>query len=74
MLHVRLHWLYYTRRVMQEHLKLGEALSPMREQGVMIVGSGLSFHNMREFVIKGRGDHKSGNIASQVSHDCHLDP
>ena len=59
---------------MQEHLKLGEAVAPMREQGVMIVGSGLSFHNMREFVIKGRGDPKSANNASQVSHDCHLDP
>ena len=33
----------------------------------MIVGSGLSFHNMREFVFKGRGDPKSANTASQVS-------
>lgn len=40
----------------------------------MILGSGLSFHNMREFVFKGRGDPKGANMASQVSHDFHLDP
>ena len=31
------------------HLKLGHALRGLREQNVLIVGSGFSFHNMRAF-------------------------
>ncbi|MDX1812904.1 MAG: class III extradiol ring-cleavage dioxygenase, partial [Gammaproteobacteria bacterium] len=31
----------------QQHIKLGEALSTLREENIMVLGSGFSFHNLR---------------------------
>jgi len=31
------------------HIKMGEALEPLRSQGVLIYASGMSFHNMQVF-------------------------
>ncbi|KAI9023984.1 Extradiol ring-cleavage dioxygenase, class III enzyme, subunit B [Hyaloraphidium curvatum] len=52
----------------EQHLAMGKALAPLRDKGIAIVGSGMSFHNMQAFRSSrfGSGSGPGRNEASQA--------
>lgn len=55
-----------------EHLKLGAALKPLMKEKILFIGSGFSFHNMRQFDMSGRHHPDPLNDAFQdaLIHTC----
>ena len=47
------------------HINIGKALSPLLEENILIIGSGFSFHNMREFDFSGKNMENPLNNAFQ---------
>jgi aromatic ring-opening dioxygenase catalytic subunit (LigB family) len=55
------------------HLEIGRALAPLRDEGVLIVGSGMSYHNLRAFR-SGGGTNDSDRFDAWLTEAVEADP
>ena len=54
------------------HIKMGQALRPLREEGVLLLGSGMSFHNMQALMSSMRGQCDPDVASKSSTFDAHL--
>ena len=55
----------------ESHLKIGKALSQLRSENTLIIGSGLSFHNMQAFMSQENSlDHKNEEFEMWLNDVC----
>ncbi|MCA2980111.1 MAG: dioxygenase [Myxococcaceae bacterium] len=53
------------------HLRLGRALAPLRDEGVFVVGSGMTFHDLRAF-FRGGGEAVAEAFDAWLQHTMRL--
>ncbi len=56
------------------HLRIGRALAPLRDEGVLIIGSGLSFHNMQAMMRPGASLARSQRFDEWLKETCTGEP
>ena len=56
-----------------EHLAIGRALAPLRDEGVLIVGSGMSYHNLRDF-FSPRGNEPAERFDAWLTEAAQAEP
>lgn len=57
----------------EKHLEIGRLLAPLRDEGVLIIGSGLSYHNLRE-MRDTRGVEPSRQFDAWLQDTLHANP
>lgn len=56
------------------HLTIGRALGPLRDDDVLIVGSGMSYHNLRDFFADAPDRNRQSHEFDAWLHDAVTDP
>ncbi|XP_049883466.1 uncharacterized protein LOC126378958 [Pectinophora gossypiella] len=56
-----------------EHYKIGQALHAFRKEGIAVIGSGMSYHNMREFMMARKGKIVNEEFDNFLTRVCGLE-